>query len=206
MMLVNCQLKPGRFLAMQELQELLNFGRTCIARELGVVVEAEEAGGGRGARRASARDRVARARVGDSVAIDELPSHGVRGACTERSLSHAVPETIARTTLGRPRARPRGERRAGGRERAEARGHYVQGHVDAVGAIQSVEAEGEGVPRRRRGSPTTSCATASRRDRSPSTASRSTVAELRDDAFAVALVPHTLAATTLRDLARRDGR
>jgi len=27
-MLVNCQLKPGRFMAMQELQELLNFGRT----------------------------------------------------------------------------------------------------------------------------------------------------------------------------------
>src|SRR5438105_15872835 len=27
-MLVNCQLKPGRFLAMQDLQELVRFGRT----------------------------------------------------------------------------------------------------------------------------------------------------------------------------------
>jgi DNA-binding GntR family transcriptional regulator len=29
-MLVNCQLKPGRFLAMQDLQELVRFGRTPI--------------------------------------------------------------------------------------------------------------------------------------------------------------------------------
>ena len=33
-MLVNCQLKPGRFMAMQELQELLNFGRTPVLQAI----------------------------------------------------------------------------------------------------------------------------------------------------------------------------
>ena len=55
----------------------------------------------------------------------------------------AVPETIARTTPP-PRARRAGQRRA--RDRV-ARSWVVlrAGHVDAVGRIESVEAEGEGL-------------------------------------------------------------
>jgi DNA-binding GntR family transcriptional regulator len=34
-MLVNCQLKPGRFMAMQELQELVRFGRTPVHQAVG---------------------------------------------------------------------------------------------------------------------------------------------------------------------------
>ena len=44
------------------------------------------------------------------------------------------------------------------------------------------------------------CATASRRARSRSTGVSLTIAELHDDAFGVALIPHTLAETTLARL------
>ena len=81
----------------------------------------------------------------------------------------------------------------------ELGGHYVQGHVDAVGRIRSVEAEGQGLrvvveaPEAvlrycvEKGSVTVDGVSL-------------TVAELADDAFSVALVPHTLEATTLSAL------
>jgi riboflavin synthase len=75
-------------------------------------------------------------------------------------------------------------------------GHYVQGHVDGVGRVRSVEEEGEGVrmwidiPGEllrylvEKGSVTVDGVSL-------------TVAELDASGFAVALVPHTLTATTL---------
>ena len=51
-------------------------------------------------------------------------------------------------------------------------GHYVQGHVDGVGTVTAVEPEGEGARVDDRLRTRTSAATASRRARSPSTASR----------------------------------
>ena len=85
-------------------------------------------------------------------------------------------------------------------------GHYVQGHVDSVGRVRSVEGEGEG-----RG------ASASTRPQQPfprycvekgSVAVDGvslTIAEaLDDEGFAVALVPHTLSATTLGGLGADD--
>jgi riboflavin synthase len=75
----------------------------------------------------------------------------------------------------------------------------VQGHVDGLGTIGAVEPQGDGVrvvveaPREivrycvEKGSITVDGVSL-------------TVAELVDGGFAVALVPHTLAVTTLRDL------
>ncbi len=83
------------------------------------------------------------ARVGDSINCD--------GCCLtaiaiepRRFAVEAVPETLARTTLG--------ARRAGdplNLERAlvlgeRMGGHLVQGHVDGVGEVRSFEPEGEG--------------------------------------------------------------
>ena len=75
---------------------------TGIVREVGIVIEAEEAGGGR-ALAVRAPATASRTRVGDSIAID--------GCClTATEIAdgtirfHAVPETIARSTLGALRA------------------------------------------------------------------------------------------------------
>ncbi len=170
---------------------------TGIVRELGVVVEAEDAGGGR-TLVVRAPETASRTGVGASVAID--------GCCLTATATddgtiafHAVPETIARTTLGALEPDGRVNVEPALRAGEELGGHYVQGHVDAVGNIRSVEEEGEGLrvfveaPARvlrycvEKGSITVDGVSL-------------TVAELGDDAFAVALVPHTLAATTLSEL------
>lgn len=170
---------------------------TGIIRELGVVVEAEEAGGGR-ALAVRAPSTAARTRVGDSIAID--------GCClTATEVAdgtirfQAVPETIARSTLGTLERNEQVNVEPAIRAGEELGGHYVQGHVDAVGRIRSVEAEGQGfrvvveAPEAvlrycvEKGSVTVDGVSL-------------TVAELADHAFAVALVPHTLEATTLSAL------
>lgn len=170
---------------------------TGIVRELGVVVDADDAGGGR-ALVVRAPETAALTGVGDSVAVDGvcLTATGIEGG----SISfHAVPETIARSTLGalEPDARVNVEPaiRAG----EELGGHYVQGHVDAVGSIQSVEAEGEGL-RVFVEAPSGVLRYCVVKGSVTVDGVSLTVAELADDAFAVALVPHTLAATTLSDL------
>jgi riboflavin synthase len=170
---------------------------TGIVRELGVVAKAEEADGGKSlVVRAPAT--AARTGVGGSVAIN--------GCClTATAIDdgaiafHAVPETIARTTLGslEPDARVNVEPalRAG----EELGGHYVQGHVDGVGRIQSVEAEGEGL-RVFVEAPAGVLRYCVEKGSITVDGVSLTVAELGDDAFAVALVPHTLEATTLSEL------
>jgi len=170
---------------------------TGIVRELGTLVEAEEAGGGR-ALVVRAPETSARTRVGDSVAVNGccLTATAVDG---DAIAFHAVPETIARTTLGNLARDDAVNVEPALRAGEELGGHYVQGHVDGVGRIESVEAEGEGLrvfveaPHDVlrycvvKGSITVDGVSL-------------TVAELAEGAFAVALVPHTLEATTLSDL------
>jgi riboflavin synthase len=170
---------------------------TGIVRELGVVVEAEAAGGGR-ALLVRAPETASRTRVGDSVAIN--------GCCltaTEVDAGamafHAVPETIARTTLGSLERAHQVNVEPALRAGEELGGHYVQGHVDAVGRIQSVEAEGEGL-RVFVEAPDDVLRYSVEKGSITVDGVSLTVAELADDAFAVVLVPHTLASTTLSDL------
>jgi riboflavin synthase len=170
---------------------------TGIVRELGVVAEAEDAGGGKSlVVRAPAT--AARTAVGGSVAINGccLTATAIEGGAMA---FHAVPETIARTTLVslEPDARVNVEPalRAG----EELGGHYVQGHVDGVGRIQSVEAEGEGL-RVFVEAPAGVLRYCVEKGSITVDGVSLTVAELGDDAFAVALVPHTLEATTLSEL------
>jgi riboflavin synthase len=167
-------------------------------KEIGVAVVAADAVGGGRELAIRAAETAAQVALGDSVAVD--------GVCltaaavdADRISFHAVPETIARSTLGALRLEQRVNVEPALRAGDELGGHYVQGHVDGVGRIQSVEAEGEGLrvfveaPGEvlrycvEKGSITVDGVSL-------------TVAELTADAFAVALVPHTLASTTLSEL------
>ena len=89
-----------------------------------------------------------------------------------RSAFQAVPETIARSTLGTLERDEQVNVEPAIRAGEELGGHYVQGHVDAVGRIRSVEAEGQGLRVVVEAPDELSCATASRRARSRSTACR----------------------------------
>jgi riboflavin synthase len=129
--------------------------------------------------------------VGDSVSIS--------GAClTATAVSNgrfsvtAVAETLDRTTLGRLAPEDEVNLETATRVGDPLGGHFVQGHVDAVGRIASVD-DGrvwvEAAPEILRycvekGSITVDGVSL-------------TIAALRGDAFEVALIPHTLEVTTL---------
>ncbi len=170
---------------------------TGIVRELGRVVGAEDVGGGR-ALVVHAPETAARAKLGDSVAIN--------GCCLtassidEDAISfHAVPETIARSTLGALELGDPVNVEPALRAGEELGGHYVQGHVDGVGRIQSVEVEGESL-RVFVEAPDDVLRYCVEKGSVTVDGVSLTIAELAGDAFAVALVPHTLEATTLSDL------
>ena len=75
----------------------------------------------------------------------------------------------------------------------------MQGHVDDIGRVQSVEAEGDGL-RVFVEAPAGILRYCVEKGSITVDGTSLTVAELHDDAFGVALVPHTLAATTLGSL------
>jgi riboflavin synthase len=140
--------------------------------------------------------------VGDSVSIDgaDLTAERVDNG---RMRFHAVPETVRRTVVSglRPGAEVNLEPalRAG----EPLGGHYVQGHVDAVGRLRSSEAEGAG----RRvwfEAPPEVLRYCVEKGSVAVQGVALTIAELTDDAFAVALIPHTLAETTLGALEPGD--
>src|SRR6478736_5705780 len=83
------------------------------------------------------------AALGDSFAIDgvclTVVAHGGGTLAFE-----AVPETLARTSLGTLEPGSRVNLEPALRAGDALGGHYVQGHVDGVGTVRSVEPEGDG--------------------------------------------------------------
>jgi len=170
---------------------------TGIVRELGRVVSAS--GGPDGLTLVVEAPSTAASTVaGDSVSIDGccLTAETVeRGRLSFR----AVPETLARTTLARLHEGDPVNVEPAVRAGEPLGGHYVQGHVDAVGRVQSVEAVGEGL-RVFVEAPDEVLRFCVERGSIAVDGVSLTVADLAEDAFAVALVPHTLGATTLSEL------
>ena len=140
--------------------------------------------------------------VGDSVAVD-----GVCLTVVERE-GDAIgfdlsAETLARTTLGRLAVGDRVNLERPLAADGRFGGHIVQGHVDGVGTVRDLErtATGatltvtapEGLARYlvEKGSITVDGVSL-------------TVARIEDAVFGVALVPHTIEATTFGDLAEGD--
>jgi riboflavin synthase len=171
---------------------------TGIVREVGAVTELS--GGEDGVRLVvEAPGTAPQIVLGGSVAIDGVCLTAVE--ITPSTIAFdAVPETLRRTSLARLQP--------GGRVNVEPAlvagdalgGHIVQGHVDGVGRIQSVEWEGEGLRVFVETSPDLLRYCVEKGSITVDGVSL-TVAELHDDAFGVALVPHTLSATTFADLA-----
>jgi len=170
---------------------------TGIVRELGVVVDADDVGGGLDLL-VHAPETAARTGVGDSVSVNGVCLTATAIEAGAMSF-HAVPETIGRSTLGSLAPDSRVNVEPALRAGEELGGHYVQGHVDAVGVIQSVEAEGEGL-RVFVEAPSDVLRYCVAKGSVTVDGVSLTVAELAEDAFAVALVPHTLAVTTLSDV------
>ena len=83
------------------------------------------------------------AALGDSIAVDGVCLTVV--ACVDSTLGFdAVPETLARTALGTLDQGSRVNLEPALRAGEALGGHYVQGHVDGVASVRSVEPEGGG--------------------------------------------------------------
>jgi riboflavin synthase len=132
---------------------------------------------------------------GDSVALDGCCLTVVgRGDTTLRF--QAVPETLQRTTLGdRSVGDPINVERA---LRADARlgGHFVLGHIDGTGHVRVVGREGDDVRIEIDCSPEIARYIVPKGSVAIDGVSL-TVVEAKPDGFSVALIPHTLAITTL---------
>jgi riboflavin synthase alpha subunit len=140
--------------------------------------------------------------VGDSVSVSGCCLTVVR-VRDGRLRFDAVPETLSRSTLGDLEAGADVNLEPALRAGELLGGHYVQGHVDAVGRVRSAEPEGEGV-RLRIEAPETVLRYCAEKGSIAVEGVSLTITELRPDSFAVALVPHTLAVTTLGSLAPGD--
>ena len=170
---------------------------TGIVREVGRVVATEGDESGR-LLVVEAPATAGGAGVGDSVSIAGvcLTAEAVDAGAIR---FHAVPETLERTTLGGLRPGDEVNVEPALRAGEPLGGHIVQGHVDAVGTVASVEAEGDGLRVLVEAAPDVLRYCVEKGSITVDGVSL-TVAELHDDAFGVALVPHTLEATTLGDL------
>lgn len=174
---------------------------TGIVRELGVVEAL--AGGDEGVRLGvRAPGTAAATAIGDSIALNGVcltTTHVSDGLLS----FEAVPETIRRSSLARLAEGARVNVEPALRAGEPFGGHLVQGHVDGVGRVRSVRPEGDG--QRLEIEVASDLARYVVEKGSIAVEGVSlTVAELRPDAFAVALVPHTLTATTLGALAPGD--
>jgi riboflavin synthase len=174
---------------------------TGIVREVGTV--ASIAGDGDGVRlEVDAPGTAGATAVGDSVSISGCCLTAVAVA-DGRVAFEAVPETLARTSLGRLAAGARVNVEPALRAGEPLGGHYVQGHVDGLGAVRSVAPEGDGRRLWLDAAPELLRYLVEKGSVAVDGASL-TVADLDERGFAVALIPHTLEATTLGELAPGD--
>lgn len=139
--------------------------------------------------------------IGDSIALDGL-CLTVTAVDGEQLAFQAVPETLEKTALGDfgvgdvlnvERALRAGDRLGG---------HIVQGHVDGTGIVSELRKEGDDVRMRLDCSEEITALLVPKGSVTVAGVSL-TVVEPDRDGFSVALIPHTLAETTLGD--RRSG-
>ncbi len=176
---------------------------TGIVRERGRVVAVEQgANGGGVSLRIQAPVTAAASKPGDSIAVAGCCLTAT--AVENGSLAfNAVAETIARSNLGRLAEGADVNIEPALRVGEPLGGHFVQGHVDGLGRVRSLEPDGEGARLRleldqellrycvEKGSLTVDGVAL-------------TIAALDDETVGIALVPFTLQETTLSRLGPGD--
>jgi riboflavin synthase alpha subunit len=125
------------------------------------------------------------------------------GADNGRLAFDVVPETLSRTTLGRLQAGGTVNLEPSLRVGDPLGGHVVQGHVDAVGHVRSVAPDGDS-RRIQIDAPESVVRYCLEKGSIAVDGVSLTVAALDDEGFEVALIPHTLAVTTLGRLKPGD--
>lgn len=174
---------------------------TGIVEEIGTVVATEPTDGGR------------RIEIGAAVVAADLSTGGsvaIDGACLTAVAVQdgaftveAVPETMARTTLGRAEVGTRLNLERAMAATGRFDGHIVQGHVDGIGTIVEVRPEGDG--RRLTVQPPDNVLGYLVEKGSVTVDGISlTVAAVDARRFSVALIPHTLTVTTIGERATGD--
>jgi riboflavin synthase len=174
---------------------------TGIVQEVGVVRSVE--GNDEGVRIAIDAPRTAAAAgLGDSISIAGVcltVTANVGGALA----FDAVPETLSRSSLGRLAAGDRVNVEPAVRASDRLDGHIVQGHVDGTGRVRALEPEGDG-SRLTVELPPELLRDCVEKGSIALEGVSLTVAALDDESIDIALVPHTLAATTLGGLTPGD--
>ncbi|HXY84946.1 MAG TPA: riboflavin synthase [Gaiellaceae bacterium] len=137
--------------------------------------------------------------IGDSVSVNGVCLTVTDDAPEGTLVFAAVPETLARTSLSVLAAGDQVNLEPALRAGEPLGGHYVQGHVDAVGHVRSIERDGIGA-RMRVVAPSEILRYLVEKGSVAVEGVSLTVAGLDDAGFEVALIPHTLAETTLSTL------
>ena len=142
------------------------------------------------------------ARRGDSVSVNGVCLTAVDVADGVLAFD-VVAETLRRSALGRLRYGVEVNLEPAVRAGEPLGGHYVQGHVDGVGRVRAVEPEGHG-RRATVEAPEEVLRYCVEKGSIAVDGVSLTIAELGAGEFTVALIPHTLAETTLGTLVPGD--
>jgi riboflavin synthase len=163
---------------------------TGIVRELGRIEAVEETHNGVRLR-VRAPDTAVGTRVGDSVSVSGVCLTAVDVSDGAVAFD-AVAETLRRSTLGRLAQGATVNLEPALQAGDPVGGHFVQGHVDGVGRVRRVTEEGLEIE-----APPEILRYCVDKGSIAVEGVSLTIAELGEDAFAVALVPHTKQVTTL---------
>ena len=135
------------------------------------------------------------AAAGDSVAINGC-CLTVVDIATDRVAFQAGAETLSRTNLGQLKLGGRVNIEQSLRAGSPIGGHYVTGHIDAIGTVDSRHDDADWCTMWFRVPPEQLAQMASKGSVAVDGVSL-TLVNVEHDRFSVALIPHTLAATTL---------
>ncbi len=176
---------------------------TGLIRDLGTVVSAEPRNGGlRLAISAGAIGQ--RAAAGESVAVNGVCLTVVATYEATGAISFdVVPETLARSNLGSLQPGDAVNLESSLRVGDSLDGHFVYGHVDATATILRIQPEGQGA-RMWCATPPSLDALVCEKGYVALDGISLTVAAVDDGRFAVALIPETLARTTMKSKVAGD--